>query len=79
MAEQRDERERVIFYFIFIFLSSLFDAGSFDRQNSSGQERKFIYSTRATRAYQKHGISPRIQVRSLKNPKFWYFLRSTAF
>ena len=63
------------FYFIFIFFASC----SFDRRNLSGQERKFIYSTRATREYQKHEISPRIQVRSSKNPKFWYFFRSTAF
>ena len=66
------------FYF-FIFFSSLFDTWSFDRQNSSGQERKFIYSTRDTREYQKHGISPRIQVRSSKNSKLQYFLRSKAF
>ena len=63
VAKQRDERERVLFYF-FIFFSYLFYTRSFDRRNSSGQERKFIYSTRATREYQKHGISPRIQVRS---------------
>ena len=67
------------FYFIFIFFASFFDIRSFDRRNSSGQERKFIYSTRATHEYQKHGISPRIQVRSAKNPKFWYFLRFTVF
>ena len=68
------------FYFIlFIFFSSLFDIRSFVRCNSSVQERKFIYSTRATREYQKHGISSRIQVRSSENPKFQYFLRSTAF
>ena len=67
------------FYFIFIFFAFLFDICSFDRRNSSGQERKFIYSMRATREYKKYGISPRIQVRSSKNPKFQYFLRSTAF
>ena len=66
-------------FFFLIFLSSLFDTRSFDRWNLSGQERKFIYSTRATCEYQKHGISPRIQVRSLENPKFWYFLKSMAF
>ena len=67
------------FYFIFIFFASLFDICSFDRRNSSGHERKFIYSMRATRKYKKYGISPRIQVRSSENPKFRYFLRSTAF
>ena len=67
------------FYFIFIFFASLFDIRSFDRRNSSGQERKFIYSMRATHEYQKQGISSRIQVRSSENPKFRYFLISTAF
>ena len=67
------------FYFIFIFFASLFDIRSFDRWNSSDQGRKFIYSTRATREYKKHRISSRIQVRSAENPKFRYFLRSTAF
>ena len=70
---------REFLFCFFIFFSSLFDTRSCDRRNSSGQERKFIYSTRATREYQKHGISPRIQVRSLENPKFQYFLRFTAF
>ena len=67
------------FFFIFSFFFSLFDILSFDRRNSSSQERKFIYSMRATCDYQKHGISPRIQVRSSENPKFRYFLRSTTF
>ena len=70
---------REFFFIFFIFFSSLFDTRSFDRRNSSSQERKFIYSTRATREYQKHGISQRIQVRSSENPKFQYFLRSMAF
>ena len=67
------------FFIFFIFFSSLFDIRSFDRRNSSGQEQKFIYLTRATREYKKYGISPRIQVRSSENPKFRYFLRSTTF
>ena len=66
MAKQRDERES---FFLFFLCSSLFDTRSFNRRNS----------TRATCEYQKHGISPRIQVRSLENPKFRYFFRSTAF
>ena len=70
---------REFYFFIFIFFSFLFDTQSFDRRNSSGQERKFIYSTRAMREYKKHGILPTIQVRSSENPKFRYFLRSTAF
>ena len=40
-----------MFFLFFLFSSLLFDTQSFDRQNSSGQEQKFIYSTRATREY----------------------------
>ena len=69
------ERNRENIYFLFF----LFDTRSFDRRNSSGQEQKFIYSTRAMCEYQKYGISLRIQVRSSENPKFWYFLRSMTF
>ena len=78
-SRERLSVREIKFYFIFIFFTSLFDIRSFDRRNSSGQERKFIYSTRVTSEYQKHGISPRTQVRSLENPKFRYLLRSTAF
>ena len=46
--------------FIYLFsLTSLFDIWKSDRRNSSGQERKVLYSTRATCEYQKQGISPR--------------------
>ena len=49
--------ERFAFFFVFFILfSSLFDIRSFDRRNSSGQERKVLYSMRATREYQKQGI-----------------------
>ena len=50
--------------------TSLYDLRSLVAWFSSGQERKFIYSTRATRGYRKHGISPRIQARSLENQRF---------
>ena len=39
-------------------------------RNLLGQKRKFIYSTKATRRYQKHGISPSIQARSSGNQGF---------
>ena len=71
-------RERQ-FDFLFLLFAGIFDMRNFGRRNSSGQERKFIYSTRDTREYQKHEISPRIQVISSGNPKFRYFLISTAF
>ena len=77
--EERGSREREILILILFLFASFFDICSFDSRNSSGQERKFIHSTRATREYKKHGISPRIQVRSSENLKFRYFLRSTAF
>ena len=77
--EQILAAERFFLFFIFIFFASLFDVRSFDRWNSLGQEQKFIYSMRATCEYQKHRISLRIQIRSSENPKFRYFLRSTAF
>ena len=56
--------------FNFIFYSllvSFSDSRKSDRRNSSGQEQKVRYATRATRGYQKHGISPRIQVKIQKN------------
>ena len=39
-------------------------------QFSSSQELKIICSTRATRGYQKHEISSRIQVKSSGNQRF---------
>ena len=50
--------------------TSLFNLRSSIDRNSSSQEQKFIYSTRATRGYRKHGILPRIQARSSGNQKF---------
>ena len=38
-------------------------------QNSSDQELKFIYSSRATRTYQNRGISSKVQKRSV-DPQF---------
>ena len=58
------------FIFFFTLKSSFFDSRSSDRRISSGQTRKVLYATRATRGNQKHGISPRIQVKILKNPSF---------
>ena len=53
-----------------IIQTYFFDLLSFVSQNSSDQERKSIYSTRATLGYQKKGISSRIQVRSFGNQRF---------
>ena len=66
--------------FLFLFSSLLFSIYVVSTVGiCRAKKEKFIHSTRATREYQKHGISPRIQVRSSENPKFRYFLRSTAF
>ena len=66
------ERRQKVLIFFSLFVSC-FDLRKSDRQNGSGQERKVLYVTRATRGYQKHGISPRIQVKLRKNPNFWFF------
>ena len=58
----RDSRRFVIIFFKFSPLTSLFDSRVSNCQNSSGQTRKVLYATRATREYQKHEISSRIQV-----------------
>ena len=50
--------------------TSLNDLRRSGGRNSSGQEQKFIYLTKARRGYQKHGISPRIKARSLENQRF---------
>ena len=64
-----DRRVRRIFFYFFLF-SYFSDLRSFDRRISSGQTRKVLYATRATRENKKHGISPRIQVKIRKNPSF---------
>ena len=62
----RRVREDFFFFFFFLLFSYFSDLRKSDRRNSSGQERKVLYATRATRGYQKHGISPRIQVKNWK-------------
>ena len=66
-----NEGER--FFNFFSFKSSLFDSRSSDRRILSGQTRKVLYETRATRGNKKHRISPRIQVKIRKNPSFLFF------
>ena len=39
---------------------SLYDLRSLGGRNPSSQDLKFIYSTRATRGYQQHAVSPKI-------------------
>ena len=50
--------------------TSLYDLRRSVGRNSSGQEQKFIYLTRATHGYRKHEILPMIQMRSLENQRF---------
>ena len=59
------ECEGNIFLFFFLF-SYFLDLWKSDRWISSSQARKVLYATRVTRGYQKHGISPRIQVKIQK-------------
>ena len=59
-----------ILNFFFSFKSSFFDSRVSDRRISSGQTRKVLYAKRAMRGNQKHGISPRIQVKIRINPSF---------
>ena len=58
------------FNFFLYFQSSFFDSQVSDSRISSSQTRNVLYATRATRVNQKHGISPRIQVKIWKNPSF---------
>ena len=50
--------------------TSLYDLRRSVGRFSSGQELKIICSTKATRRYRKHEISPRIQVKSSGNQGF---------
>ena len=76
MKGRRDRREtegasRENFYFLFILFFTFFsNSRKSDRRISSGKERKVLYATRATRGYNKHRISPRIQLKIRKNPNF---------
>ena len=76
-TERREVRE--IFFNLFILFVSFSDLWKSDHRNSSGKERKVFYATRATREYQKHEISPRIQVKKFGKSKCLVFLRFTAF
>ena len=57
---------RDFFFNLFLLFVSFSDSRKSDRRNSSDKERKVLYATRATRGYQKHGISLRIQVKIRK-------------
>ena len=50
--------------------TSLYDLRRSMGRFSLGQELKIIYSTKAMCGYQKHEISPRIQVKSSENQGF---------
>ena len=71
VENEKSKREKNIYFFLlFNFFS---DSRKSDCWNLSGKKRKLLYATRATCGYQKHKISPRIQVKIRKNPKFWFF------
>ena len=70
-------REDKILFLFYSLLSSMYvvsTVGIRRAKNESSSTRRGLHvSTK------KHGISPRIQVRSSENPKFRYVLRSTTF
>ena len=70
--EQHDGKETEGFIF-FIILIYFLDSRKSDYRSSSGKERKVLYATRATHEYQKHRISPRIQVKIQKIINFLFF------
>ena len=57
---QRRERKFFKFFFSLHFFLRFTEIGSLE---FVGRRTKVLYETRATRGYQKHGISPRIQVK----------------
>ena len=65
-------RREVFLKKIYLFFS-FSDLRKSDCRISSGQTRKVLYVTRATCGNQKHGISPRSQVKIRKNPSFLFF------
>ena len=54
---------RYLFIYLFFLFNYLSDLRKSDCRISSSQTRKVLYATRATCENQKHGISPRIQVK----------------
>ena len=65
----------IYFYVLLFFIHGVSTVGIRRAKNESSFTQRGL----RTREYQKHEISPRIQVRSLENPKFRYFLISTVF
>ena len=61
---------RLFIYLLKFLFNSLSDLRKSDSRISSGQTRKVLYAMRAMRENQKHGISPRNQVKIRKNPSF---------
>ena len=71
---KRTLQRRIVFFFkFFLLFVSFSDLWKFDRRNLSGQERKVLYATRATRGYQKHGIFTENSSKNSENPNFWFF------
>ena len=67
------ERATRFLFFLFLLFASFSDLWKSDRRISLGKERKVLYATRAMRGYQKHRISPRIQVKIWKILNFLFF------
>ena len=65
-TEQKD-------FLIFFLLDSFSDLRKSDSRNSSGQEQKVFYATRATRGYKKKLDFIENSGKNLENPNFWFF------
>ena len=64
--------EGVFYFFIFIFSRFSLRYTKIGPSEFVGARTKMLYSTRATRGNQKHGISPSFQLKNLKNPIFGF-------
>ena len=62
-------RERVFFFFSRFSLRYT----EIGPSEFVGTRLKMLYSMRATRGNQKHGISSSFQLKNSENPMFWFF------
>ena len=57
MGEKEGGKRRFFIFLLFLLFVSFSDLRKSDRRFSSGLKVKLIYATRATRGYQKVGVS----------------------
>ena len=72
--EEQTDRVKFYFYFFFLFFSRFsLRYTEIGPSEFVGAKTKRLYSTRATRGNQKHGISPNFQLKIRKILCFWFF------